>query len=214
VTPGAALALSLALPAKSLAWRGGSKALAQWLPSGGLANVQSPLEADVELKFDVRGAGRELKLEFGDIEAVALTRGGRCRAAAGLEARKRPRAARPADFRIYRAHYPCRGAGGKLRVVEAGYPPYLPRRLLFFGHGFLPSAREVELPMGAAPAQSYAYAGADSLDAVDEAARRALAEDFPQYVAQGRYFAFNWGVQKSHSGNEAYSIGIYELRGC
>jgi hypothetical protein len=65
-----------------------------------------------------------------------------------------------------------------------------------------------------APAQPYAFAGADDLAAVDDAARRALAADFPDYPIGDKYFAFNWGVQKAQSGNEAYSVGIYELRPC
>jgi hypothetical protein len=97
--------------------------------------------------------------------------------------------------------------------VAADYPPYLPKQLLLFGRGYLPSAREVALPMGRAPAQAYAYSGPDELKALEAAARKAIAADFPQYD-KARHFAFNWGVQKARSGNDLYSIGIYELRAC
>jgi hypothetical protein len=81
------------------------------------------------------------------------------------------------------------------------------------GRGYLPNARSIELPMGRAPAQSYAYAGVDDLKFIEDAARRALAADFPQYRAP-RYFAFNWGVQRSQSGNEIFAVGVYDLRPC
>ena len=42
---------------------------------------------------------------------------------------------------------------------------------------------------------------------------KAIAADFPQYD-KARHFAFNWGVQKARSGNDVYSIGVYELRAC
>jgi hypothetical protein len=97
--------------------------------------------------------------------------------------------------------------------VAAEFPPYLPRQLLVFGRGYLPNVREIELPMGRSPAQSYAYAGLDDLKAIEDAARRALGADFPEYRSP-KYFAFNWGVQRSQSGNELYSVGVYELRPC
>ena len=54
------------------------------------------------------------------------------------------------------------------------------------------------------------YSGLDELNAVEDAARRAISADFPQY-AGGAHFAFNWGVQKAASGNEMYSVGIYAI---
>ena len=71
--------------------------------------------------------------------------------------------------------------------------------------------------MGKAPAQSYFYTGVDELDAVENAARRLIATDFPEYragLAATKHFAFNWGVQKAQSGNDLYSIGIYDVRTC
>ncbi|HEX2333759.1 MAG TPA: hypothetical protein VHI32_11370, partial [Burkholderiales bacterium] len=117
---------------------------------------------------------------------------------------------RSSTFRSFARGTPCNPS----RTVAAEYPPYLPRQLLFFGRGYLPGVRQIELPMGRAPAQSYAYAGPDDLAAVEKAARQALRADFPQYESPSKYFAFNWGVQKTQSGNVAYSIGIYELRRC
>jgi hypothetical protein len=111
---------------------------------------------------------------------------------------------------VHRARYPCVPS----RTVAAEYPPYLPKQLLLFGHGYLPSARQIELPMGKAPAQPYSYVGPDDLIAVEQAARQAVMADFPAYAERSRYFAFNWGVQKSQSGNDVYSLGIYELRRC
>lgn len=210
-------------PPSSLVWRGGSKELAQWLSAGGVVNVQPGRAVHVELRFEVRGAAGGLRLEFGDVEAIALAREGMgCAGLLKPDALLAPRAARSArraagDFRIYRSAYPCRRAQGGLRTIEAEYPPYLPRQLLLFGRGYLPSAREAELPMGKAPAQSYAYSGLDELDAVDDAARRAVAADFPEHgpgLAARRRFAFNWGMQKTESGNDAYAIGIYDLRDC
>ena len=96
------------------------------------------------------------------------------------------------DFRVYRAGYPC---GAARRTTEADHPPYLPKQLLLLGRGFLP------------------YVGEDNLAAVEPAARQAMLADFPPY-AMGKYFAFNWGSQKGASGNELYSIGIYEVRAC
>jgi hypothetical protein len=208
-------------PPKSLVWRGGEPKLAQWLPSGGLANVQSELVADVQIKFDVGETAAELQLEFGDIPAFPLTRKGASRACAGLlkpAELQAPRRARPGrvetpGFRVYRGAYPCSAA----RSIEADHPPHLPRQLLLFGHGFLPSARHVDLPMGKAPAQPYAYSGPDNLKAIEDAARRAVAADFPGDAArlvERKAFAFNWGVQKARSGNDVYSIGIYDLGPC
>jgi hypothetical protein len=98
-------------------------------------------------------------------------------------------------------------------MVTAEYPPYLPLQLVVLGRGYLPNARAIELPMGRAPAQAYAYAGLDDLKAIEDAARRALGADFAHYRAP-QYFAFNWGVQRSESGNEVYAVGLYELRPC
>jgi len=219
---------------KSLVWRSGSKALAQWLPAGGLRNVQSDHAAEVELKFDVQGSTTPLQLEFGDIKAFYLTR----KSASGVEGVCKnllkpgqlatPRAPRPSRAklraRVYRAAYPCSEQPGTLRTTEADHPPYAPRLLLLLGRGYLPAAREVELPMGKAAAQSYAYVGLDELNAVEEAARRAIASDFPQYrtslvpdppgARRAKHFAFNWGAQRDRSGNEVYSIGIYDIRPC
>lgn len=204
---------------RSLVWRRGSKPLAAWLSAGGLSNLQSESVAEVELKFDVRDAQGDLQLEFGDIRAFALTR----KRGAGCEGLLRPgqlRAPRAAPregakplMRVYRNRYLCTQASGAPRTLEASYPPYLPRQLLLFGRGYLPNAREIELPMGKAPAQPYFYSGLDELNAVEDAARRAISADFPQY-AGGAHFAFNWGVQKPASGNEMYSVGIYPLLPC
>lgn len=204
---------------RSLVWRRGSEALAAWLSAGGLSNLQSQSVAEVELKFDLRDVRGDLQLEFGDIRAFALTR----KRGAGCEGLLRPgqlRAPRAAPregakpgMRVYRSSYVCRQASGTPRTLEASYPPYLPRQLLLFGRGYLPNAREIELPMGKAPAQPYFYSGLDELNAVEDAARRAISADFPQY-AGGAHFAFNWGVQKAASGNEMYSVGIYSLVAC
>jgi len=219
---------------KSLVWRSGSKALAQWLPAGGLRNVQSDHAAEVELKFDVQGATGGLTLEFGDIKAFSLTQKNPTDLCASLLKPGQlaaPRAPRPSRAgspelraRVYRAAYPCAPQPGTLRTIEADHPPHLPRQLLLLGRGYLPAAREVELPMGKATAQPYAYVGVDKLDAVEDAARRAITSDFPRYRAslvahppsarRAKYFAFNWGAQRDRSGNEVYSIGIYELRPC
>jgi hypothetical protein len=205
-------------PPKSLVWRDGRRELAQWLAAGGVTYLQAHAEVDVQIRFDVRGATGALRLEFGDIGGFAVTGKGGC--AGVLEPRRlsapkraAPAASRPATFRVYRAIYPCLTREGKVDTVEAEYPPYLPRQLLVLGRGYLPAAREIELPMGRAPAQAYAYAGADELDAVDDAVRRAVAADFPRH-RRGKTFAFNWGMQKTRSGNDAYSVGLYELRRC
>jgi hypothetical protein len=207
---------------RSLVWRRGSKPHAAWLSAGGLSNLQSESVAEVELKFEVRDAHGDLQLEFGDLRPFALTRK-RTTGCAGLlkpeqvrvphtEHAGRAEVARP-GMRVYRSSYVCRQASGTPRTMEASYPPYLPRQLLLFGRGYLPNARQIELPMGPAPAQPYLYSGLDELNAVEDAARRAISADFPLYAA-GAHFAFNWGVQKAASGNEMYSIGIYALGAC
>ena len=204
---------------RSLVWRRGSKPLAAWLSAGGLSNLQSESVAEVELKFDLRDAQGDLQLEFGDIRALALTRkkGPGCEGLLRPEQLRAPRAAPRAGtkpgMRVYRNRYLCTQASGAPRTIEASYPPYLPRQLLLFGRGYLPNARQIELPMGKAPAQPYFYSGLDELNAVEDAARSALSADFPQY-AGGAHFAFNWGVQKAASGNEMYSVGIYALGPC
>jgi hypothetical protein len=219
-----------AYPPKSLVWHAGSRELAQWLPAGGIVNVQSALAADVQLKFEVAGAAGALQLEFGDVPAFALAGKGGCRKALRPDQLRLPSVIRTRHSsgpraRVYRAVYPCRTDQGKLRNTEAQYPPYLPRQMLVFGRGYLPSARQIELPMGWAPAQAYAYAGLDALDPLEDAARRAIATDFPLYSAglvgvgqagspSQKHFAFNWGSQRAESGNEAYAIAIYDLRGC
>ncbi len=205
---------------KSVAWKPGAKPLAEWLSTGGLRNLKPEALGEVELKFDARGASAAASLEFGDIQAFPLTRkatGKRvCESLLKPGEIRAPRAARRArvdasklDFPVHRARYPCAAS----RTIAAEYPPYLPRQLLLFGRGYLPSTRRIELPMGRSPAQAYAYAGPDDLAAVEQAARRAIAADFSRY-ANAKHFAFNWGVQRSRSGNELYSIGIYELRPC
>ena len=205
---------------RSLVWKRGSKPLAEWLSAGGLSDLQSESVAEVQLKFDLREASGDLKLEFGDVGAFALTRKrSACEGFLKPAEVQGPRRPRPAGvespkpgMRVYRNTYPCT-APGSPRTIEAQYPPYLPRQLLVFGRGYLPSARQIELPMGRAPAQSYRYSGLDELNAVEDAARRALDADFPD-LAAGKRFAFNWGSQKARSGNELYSIGIYDLRSC
>jgi hypothetical protein len=190
------------------------KSLAQWLSSGGLRAIDAGALGEIELKFDVRDAAGALQLEFGDIAAFAVKRKDTCLKPGEIRA---ARVAGPAkveksklDFRVYRAGYPC---GAARHTKEADYPPYLPKQLLLLGRGFLPNAREVALPMGTAPAQPYPYAGEDNLKAVEDAARRAVLADFPRYTMD-KHFAFNWGSQKDASGNELYSIGIYEVRSC
>lgn len=207
---------------RSLVWRRGSKPLAAWLSAGGLSNLQSESVAEVQLRFDVRDARGDLQLEFGDLRPFALTRK-RTAGCAGLlkpEQVRAPRAMRAAradgakpGMRVYRNRYLCMQAPGTPRTMEASYPPYLPRQLLLFGRGYLPNARQIALPMGTAPAQPYLYSGLDELNAVEDAARRAISADFPQY-AGGAHFAFNWGVQKAASGNEMYSVGIYAIGAC
>ena len=196
---------------KSLVWKRGDKRLARWLSAGGITNVQVERIGDFEFKFDLGSASRPLRLEFGDIRAFALTGKAGCLQPAELAM---PRTASlskaaPVKDRVYRGAYPCLPR----RTVEADHPPQLPRQLLLLGHGFLPAAREIDLPTGKAPAQPYVYNGADDLVAVENAARQAIAADFPEYRGE-RFFLFNWGTQKSRSGNDVYSIGIYDLRSC
>jgi hypothetical protein len=151
---------------RSLVWKRGSKPYAEWLSAGGLANMQSEDVGEFDLRFDVGEAAGPVKLEFGDIRAFALTRGkGSCGGLLKLDTLQAPRVSRSAEakaaMRIHRGRYPCAGGG----TVEAAYPPYLPRQLLLFGRGYLPAAREIDLPMGRAPAQGYAYSGPDDLKA-------------------------------------------------
>lgn len=192
-----------ARPPKSVAWKAGGRPLAEWLSMGGLRNIKPEALGEVELKFDFTAAGRPLRLEFGDVDAFAI-----CPRQGELP-RPPPAAKGKANVPVHRGRYPCRPGG----TIEADYPPYLPRQLLVFGRGYLPNARAIELPMGRSPAQSYAFSGPDDLKTVEDAARRAIAADFPRYAGEA-YYAFNWGVQRSQSGNEIYSIGIYELRSC
>ena len=196
---------------RSLVWKAGARQHAAWLSAGGLSNLQSEDIGEFQLNFALRDAVADLRLEFGDIPAFALTRKRKagCEGVLAPAQIQAPRVARrPAagksTIRIYRAAYPCSGG----RTIEAPHPPYLPRQLLLFGRGYLPSAREVELPMGKAPAQSYAYAGPDEPRHLDDATRQAAG------VVDGRTFLFSWGLQKAASGNEAYSVGIYDLRPC
>lgn len=207
-------------PPRSLVWRRGSKALAQWLSAGGLSNLQSESVAEVQLKFHVGEASGDLQLEFGDIRAIPLTRkrSGGCDGLLKLDQVQPPRVLRaarasgPKPARVYRNSYSCTQAGS-LRTIEAQYPPYLPRQLLVFGRGYLPNARQIQLPMGSAPAQPYLYSGPDELAAVEDAARRASVADFAQFTGP-KHFAFNWGAQKAPSGNELYAVGLYELLAC
>ena len=151
---------------RSLVWTRGPKQHAEWLSRGGLSNLQSEDVGEFQLKFDVGEAGGELRLEFGDIRGFSLTRGG-CKDVlkpAQLKPPVVPRVA-PAKqgIRVYRRAYPCSAPSKALQTVEAEHPPYLPGQLLVFGRGYLPSAREIDLPMGRAPAQSYAYSGPDDM---------------------------------------------------
>jgi hypothetical protein len=213
---------------RSLVWKDGSKPLAALISSGGVRSVEANVEGRMQFRFPLRDAAGELRLEFGDLKAVVLAKaaagggksvcerllkpeqiraGGRARPPLGQGAAPR--------MRVYRAVYPCReAAASPLRTIEAHHPPYAPEQILVFGRGYLPNLREVELPTGRAAAQSYAYAGRDDLEAFEDAARRAVAADFPAYVRSVRHFAFNWGIQRAASGNELYSIGLYALRPC
>jgi hypothetical protein len=196
---------------RSLVWKAGVRQHAAWLSAGGLSNLQSQDVGEFQLNFDLRQAAGDLRLEFGDIPAFALTRKRKsgCDGVLAPAQLQAPRVARRAageksNVRIYRAAYPCSGGPS----VEAPHPPYLPRQLLVFGRGYLPNAREVELPMGRAPAQSYAYSGPDELKPLDEATRQAARP------VDARGFLFSWGMQKAASGNEADSVGVYDLRPC
>jgi hypothetical protein len=219
---------------RSLAWQGGSKPLAAWLSAGGLREVPANESGEVRFRFEVGENARELTFEFGDLDAIVLTRAraagpadicAALRKPGQIQATRKTRAARVAGalsgVRVYREGYPCLPpVRGARRTVPAPHPPYLPEQLLVFGRGFLPNARQVGLPMGIAAAQSYAYGGLDDLGAYETAARRAVAADYPAYgrglapESTARYFAFNWGVQKAASGNEMLSIGIYAVRPC
>jgi hypothetical protein len=199
-----------AIVPNSLVWKSGSKLAAQWLSAGGLQNIKPESLGQFELKFALPEGSHHLNLEFGDIRSFAVTRKGACLKPYAIRAPKRASIDRAKlKFPVYRARYPC----NRSTMIAADHPPYLPKQLLLFGRGFLPNAREIELPMGKAPAQSYAYAGRDELIAVEEAARRTIVAEFPEF-ALSKHFAFNWGSQRSASGNEMYSVGIYELRAC
>lgn len=220
------------LPPKSLVWQRGSRELAQWLSAGGVAMVAAEDVGTFQFRFDLRGAAGELRLEFGDIRAFALTRKGArdgCQGvlqAGEIEApRARRASAAPAAgplIRVFRGIYPCRPREGGLRPMEANHPPYLPRQVLLFGRGYLPNARHIDLPQGKAAAQAYVHAGLATAEAMEQAARKALAQDFPDLasglLAQGgadaRFFAFDWGTERSPSGNELHAIGVYDLRRC
>ena len=208
-----------------MAWTDGGKSLAAWLSAGGVRIATKGDASAIRYRFEARDAPLPLALEFGDIAAIRITRTGKglCEALLKPAQIRAPRAAARArapapKFRVYRESYPCHAAVPRtLGAVEAPYPPYLPEQLLVLGRGYLPAVRQVELPMGKAAAQSYAFAGTDSLAAVEDAARRLIATDFAAYAAglgSGKYFALNWGVQKAPSGNELYSVGIYAFRPC
>lgn len=195
---------------RSVVWRSGSKPLTELVSSGGLKILETGTQGDIRWNF--QAASGDLKLEFGDIAAFHLSpkRGSACEyEVRAPKTRVRAEGAKP-DFPVHRGRYPCLPNS----TIDAEYPPYLPRQLLLFGRGYLPNAREIDLPMGWASAQAYFYVGADDVIAIENAARRALVADFPEYSSGARYFAFNWGTQKAQSGNDMYSIGIYELRSC
>ena len=206
---------------RSLVWRSGSRPLAELLSSGGVRNIQSENSAEIQLRFALRDAAGDLQLEFGDIPAFSLSR--KRSGCQGLlkpgqiQAPRIPRRgtaqASKSDIRVYRNAYAC-VSQGTVRTMHAEHPPYLPRQLLLFGRGYLPSARQVELPMGKALAQPYAYGGEYELNAIEQTARRVVGQDFPQYAAAAKHYAFNWGPQKSQSGNELFSVGLYDLRAC
>jgi hypothetical protein len=202
---------------RSLVWQGGSKALAALLAAGGVRGLEAGESAQVQLRFDVGEAAGPMRVEFGDLPAFALTRKGRAcgnllKSPAVPAPQARAASKQPSNLRVYRNAYPC-GSAAALKTIEADHPPYLPKQLIVLGRGYLPNVRHIDLPMGAAPAQGYFYAGADTLDAIELAARRAIAADFPRYAAGG-YFAFNWGEQRGATGNQIDSIGLYELRSC
>jgi hypothetical protein len=208
----------LLLP-RGLVWRSGSKPLAALLAVGGVRGLQPGDAAQVEFRFDTSEAAGPLLLEFGDLPAFALARKGRACVnllkAPAVPAPQAPHAAskEPARLRVYRNAYPCGRAPAALKTIEADHPPYLPKQLIVLGRGYLPGIRHVDLPMGRAPARTYLYTGADTLDAIEQAARRAIAGDFPEY-ASGAFFAFNWGEHRGATGNQIDSIGLYQLRPC
>ena len=206
---------------RSLVWKSGSRLLAELLSAGGLRNIQSENTAEIELKFTLRNATGDVMLEFGDLRSFALSRkrSGACQGLLKPSEIRAPRVSRAAraegskpGVQVYRSAYPCISQGAS-KTVKAEYPPYVPRQLLVLGRGYLPGARQIELPMGKAAAQSYAYGGADDLKAIEAAAQRIAIADFPEY-ASAKHFAFNWGPQQSQSGNQAYAIGLYDLRPC
>jgi hypothetical protein len=216
---------------KSLVWKGGDKQVVRWLPVGGIAQVKADHVATLEFKFDVKAAKGDLRFAFGDIQAIALTKSGAlgaCERLLKLAELQAPRFLSRAvqeepKLRVYREAHPCLTPQKTLRTVESNQPKYLPVQMLLFGRGFLPAARQVDLPEGKVPAQSYAYTGADELVPVENAARRAIAADFPAYrsdlVMSGdptprKLYAFNWGDQKSATGQKLYPVGIYEVRAC
>jgi hypothetical protein len=217
-----------AVPPRSLVWKDGSKPLAALISAGGVQSVDANVEGQMQFKFPLRDASGELRLEFGDLKAVVLAKAAAARGTgvcarllkpAQIQAtgRARPPLGQGAAprMRVYRAAYPCReAAASALRTVEAQHPPYAPEQILVFGRGYLPNLREVDLPTGRTAAQSYAYAGKDDLEAFEDAARRAVAADFPAYLGSAKHFAFNWGFQRAASGNELYSLGLYGLRPC
>jgi hypothetical protein len=213
---------------KSLVWKAGGKQIAVLLAAGGLRQLPSAESGEVQLRFEVRDPAGVLQFEFGDLKACPLTRA-RTTAASGIcdsllkPAQIQPvRGSRPVraagaktGVRAFRDGYPCLAPSkGPWRTIEAPHPPYLPEQLLVFGRGYLPNVRQIELPMGRAAAQSYPYAGLDELKAIEDAALRAMAADFPEYSSGSKHFAFNWGIQKAASGNELYSVGIYAVRPC
>jgi hypothetical protein len=222
---------------RSLVWGGGPKELARWLPSGGVAKVLQEHAGDVLLKFDLPEAKGGLQLAFGDIEAFPLTRKDApatkraCENLLKLDELQLPRALpRPArtekpNLRVYREAHPCLTPQGDLRTVEANQPPQHPLQMLLFGRDFLPNLRQVELPGGKVATRTYSYTGADALTPLEDEASRAIAADYGEYLAglvtapastskAKKFFAFNWGVQKSSSGKPLYPIAIYEVRRC
>jgi hypothetical protein len=76
---------------KSLVWIHGSKTVAEWLSRGGITSLQSEDLGTVQIRFEAGAAGGELKLEFGDIGAVALTdNAGACKKLAQIKTPMRP----------------------------------------------------------------------------------------------------------------------------
>jgi hypothetical protein len=213
---------------KSLVWKAGGKQIAVLLAAGGLRQLPSAESGEIQLRFEVRDPAGALQFEFGDIKAFPLTRARTAAGASICDSLLKPaqiqpvRGSRPTraagakpGVRAFRDGYPCLApAKGPWRTIEAPHPPYLPEQLLVFGRGYLPNVRQIELPMGRAAAQSYPYAGLDELKAIEDAALRAIAADFPEYASGSKHFAFNWGIQKAASGNELYSVGIYAVRPC